>query len=358
MSLISLFLLFISTAALAIPALHLIRPGSSFSQISSLDTCSTFKARRDSVQCNPALFPYARGRGINISLAAITDGDSVETGKKLVFTSVKEEFLRELFQKQSYSGWDGSSLISFRTPYFYLQFSPIASTVDVFVYNPAFPEVSMALVKTKSLGATAGWEVFQRGEQRLSIGTQIFYQERKEFIGSFPLTSLTGNNVNDLIDFKTKSMIGADVGLFYQTAYRWVPKASVQIKNMNSNFYLKNSDVVSDKKLIPILVYETYAKAALGQDFSFTYGNLGIEISAPFKGYFESYYSDYVTLGSNYIYGGFEIMGGLAKYQKNIGFKFSAKSLSVGVFYAQTKALGAFMNKWQDAAGVQLEFSL
>lgn len=110
-----IFLILFSFGAWAFPVLHFIKPESNFTQISTLDSCSTYTYTEDVAGCNPALFPFQRRQGINMGLSTITDGESVDVGKKLLFDPIKKEFLNELFEKRAFNSWGLNSYIDLRT---------------------------------------------------------------------------------------------------------------------------------------------------------------------------------------------------------------------------------------------------
>lgn len=348
----------ISIPALAAPVLHLVRPDSSFTQITTLDACTTLRGRPDSADCNPALFRSHMSSGVKFALGGITDGDSVDTSKKLLFEKVKEPFLRELFDERAFTTWGANSAIDFRTPYFQLSYDPATVTADVFVFNPAFPEISMALVKSKRLGVTSGFDIWESEGRTLSVGATIFHYQRRQYLGTFALVDLTTSEVNELIVFENESGVAGDLGLAYRHPSAWVPNVSLLVKNFNGGFDPDEAEVRSERHLRPLLVYETHSRVSLGKDWDTDYGNWGTEVSAPFDGVYKAYYSDYVTLAGTYRLGGMEAQLGLARYQQVAGFRFGSRSTAVGVFYARTQPLGEYRDQVDSAAGVHLGVSL
>jgi hypothetical protein len=353
-----LLLFFTLQSAFAAPVLHLIRPDSTFAQITTLDACMLMRGHSDAGSCNPALYKTEKKQGIGFGLATISDGDSVEVGKKLIFKPIEEEFLRELFEEKSFNTWGANTSIDFKTSLFHLYYDPVTVTADVLVLNPAFPEVSMALVKSKRVGVTMAHELLSSDEQALSIGVNAFHYQRKEYLDSFSLVDLTSSDVDELIKFKTRSGSAADVGLAYQNQSSWVPDVSFLVKNLNSDFKTNDSRLESERYLWPVLVYETHSRLAVGKTISTEYGALGFEVNAPFKGVYEDFYNEFLTLGAHYHMRSLEWLVGLAKYQQTTGFRFSAKSVAVGVFYARTRPLGDFRKDVENSAGVQLGVSL
>ena len=110
-----ILLFFISSLTWAFPVLHFIRPESNFTQIVTLDSCSTHALTQDMVSCNPSLFPYQKEEGLRLGLSTITDGESVEVGQKLLFDPIKEDFLRDIFEDRPFNSWGANCFIQLRT---------------------------------------------------------------------------------------------------------------------------------------------------------------------------------------------------------------------------------------------------
>lgn len=351
---LTLILALLAMPAFGIPVLHSIRPDSTFTQISTLEACTLSRYSGDITSCNPGLFKRDKSQGVHFSFASVTDGDSVETGKKLIFSPIKESFLRELFEEKSYSSWDGNTSIDFKTPLFHLYYDPVTVTADVLIINPSFPEVSMALVKAKRLGIVSGYDLYSDSEQTLGIGANIFYYQRKQYLDSFSLVDLTNNEIGDLIHFQTKSGAAADLGLAYHNNSNWVPDFSLLIKNLNSDYKTNDERISSERYLWPVLVYENYSRIGIGKDFISDYGAFTFELSVPFQGVYSYFYKDYTTVAGQYSLSNFEWLIGASKYQKTTGIKFSSKSTSVGIFYSQNQPLGDFREQTEKVAGIQL----
>jgi hypothetical protein len=347
-----------SLPALGAPVLHLVRPDSTFTQISTLDACTTFAGRTDAPECNPALFAGAKDAWVRFGAATVTDGDSVDTGKKFLFDSVSEEFLREMFDERAFVTAGANTAIDFRTPYFQLSYDPVTVTADVFVFNPAYPEVSMALVKTKRLGITSGTELWSEGTAKLSAGGTLFHYQRRQFLGEFALVDLATREVEELIIFENESGVGGDVGLAYQSGHAWVPDVSLLTKNIGTGFPSAEADRRSERKLRPVLVYETHSRVGVGKRWRSSWGGWGAELSAPFDGVFAAYYPDYLSLSGSYDLGGFEWMAGVARFQQVTGFRFSSKNTAVGIFFARSQPLGRFRDEAESSAGVQFGVTL
>lgn len=342
----------------AFPVLHLIKPESNFTQIVTLDNCTTFVMTKDMVGCNPALFPFQKEEGLRMGLSTITDGESVEVGQKLLFDPIKEKFLREIFEKHPFNSWGANSFIQFRTGYFYLSYDPILVNADVYVFNPASPEVAMSLIKSNRLSLTSGISAIENDTLKLSLGAKAYYYRSEYYQDSFFLSELTTQDADELVDFKKLNGVAGDIGTFVQFGSPWVPKISFLVKNLGTQFRNKESDIVSENQMRPLLVYEQYSRAGLGYDFKTEWGIFNTELGAPFGGIFEDFYSDYVGVSLGYALSRFSTSLSYSKYQQVFGFNFGSKLANIGIFYSGGRPLGDFSEQKENMAGIRGEVSL
>lgn len=353
-----ILLLLLSALSWGFPVLHYIKPESNFTQIASLDSCSTFLLTKDMVGCNPALFPYQKEEGLRIGLSTITDGESVEVGQHLLFDPIDEKFLKEIFEKHPFNSWGANSFIQLRTSKFYLSYDPLLVNADVYVFNPASPEVAMSLVKSNRLNITTGFEILNNDVMKFSLGAKAYYYRSEYFQDSFFLSDLTSADVDELIKFKKQNGVAADIGSFIQFENAWLPKISFQVKNLGTTFNNKEDDIVSENQMRPLLVYEMYSKLGMGYDYKTAWGILNAEINAPFRNFYEDIYTDYIAGSLNYTLSRFSASLSYSKYQHAFGFGFGSKIANIGIFYGSSQPLGDFSTQKESVAGVRGEVSL
>lgn len=343
---------------MAFPILHFIKPESTFSQITTLDSCSTYLINIDMVGCNPALFPYQKDEGLRIGLSTITDGKSVEVGQKLLFDPIKEDFLRELFEKRPFNSWGANSFIQLRTSKFYISYDPLSINADVYVFNPSSPEVAMSLIKSNRLNLKSGIEVINNDILKSSIGIKAYYYRSEFFQDSVFLSDLTSQNAKDLVKFSRKNGVAGDIGTFFQFSNAYFPKVSLQVKNLNSPIHNKDEEVISERQMRPILVYEMYSKLGVGYDFRTNWGIINTELNAPFNNIFEDLYNEYISGSVSYTLSRFSTHVAYSKYQNAFGFNFGSKVASIGIFYGVSQPLGDFSSQKESLSGVRGEISL
>ena len=354
-----IFLLLFSANLYALPLSITNRPHFSFNQVGTLDACGVYKKRRDSINCNPGNFKNSAYEGMLFHLTTKTDGDSVETGKNLIFEPITQEDLKEIFELNSFSSWDANSMIEFRTKLFYLSYEPIYASANFLLYNPAFPEVSVNLSSQRRINLTVG-EEFKIGKGHIfSIGTNIHYFERNYFSGSFALLDVTGGGTDDLIDFKKTSGINLDIGFIYEnTNSTYFPIIAFQSRNIGAIAEVDEDKINSETFLEPILLYETYHKLDIGYDLALTYGSIGFSSSLPYNDDFTKLYGDYITHSVSYSLWDFEIMGATSRYTDMLAVKFASDMNAIGIYFGSSKALGNFLEKKEQFAGVTLEIYL
>lgn len=353
------FLLILSSSvAWSFPVLHFIKPESNFTQITTLDSCSTYLHSSDLVGCNPALFPYQKEEGVRLGLSTITDGESVEVGQKLLFDPIKEEFLQKLFRERAFNSWGANSFIELRTSKFYLSYDPLSVNADVYVFNPSSPEVAMSLIKSNRLQVSTGLFIANNKTIKASIGAKVFYYRSEYYQDSFFLSDLAGQDVEELVDFRDTSGVAADLGAFFKFGNPWLPKIALQIKNLNSNFKNEEKDILSESQMRPLLVYETYSKIGLGYDYKDSWGALHTELNLPFRDIYQDYYQDYLAISFGYSLSRFSSRLAYSRYQQIFGFNFGSKIANIGIFYGKSQPLGDFSTQKENIGGVRAEVSL
>lgn len=353
-----ILLFFITSLAWAMPVLHFIKPESNFTMITTLGACSTFLNTVDMVGCNPALFPYQTDNSLRLGVGTITDGESVEVGKKLLFDPIKEEYLREIFQKRSFNSWSGNTNIELRTAKFYLGYDPISVNADIFVFNPSSPEVAMSLVKSNRLHISSGFEFINNKMIKASIGVKAYYYRTELYQDSFFLSDLVGQDIDEIIKLEKKSGLAGDFGGLIQFNSVYLPKISFLVKNLNSQVRNKEKDILAENQLRPLMVYETYSRLGFGYDFKRSWGVINTELGIPFKEVYEDLYSDYIALSAGYSLSRFGTQVSYSRYQQALGLYFGSKIANIGIFYGNSRPLGDFSKQTESVAGVRAEVSL
>ena len=344
--------------AWSFPVLHFIKPESNFSQITTLDACTTYLNSTDMAGCNPALFALQKDQGVRMGLSTITDGESVEVGQKLLFDPIKEEFLRKLFAERAFNSWGANSFIELRTSKFFLSYDPLSINADVYVFNPSSPEVAMSLVKSNRLQVTTGLKLVENDIWTATLGTKVYYYRSEYYQDSFFLSDLSSSDVDELIEFKNKSGVAADIGSFFRFENPWLPKVSLLVKNLGSQYRNKEKDIVAENQMRPLLIYETYSRLGLGYDYKTRFGAFNTEVNFPFEEFYQDLYSEYISGSIGYSLSRFSTRVALSKYQQIFGFNFGSKIASIGIFYGKSQPLGDFSTQKENVGGVRAEVSL
>ena len=352
------FLLFLIPFAWAFPVLHLIKPESSFTQITTLEACTTYLNTSDLVSCNPALFPFQNQEGLRMGLSTITDGESVEVGQKLLFDPISKEFLEELFEKRAFNSWGANSHIEFRTSKFYLTYNPLLINADVYVFNPASPEVAMSLVKSNRLQVSSGLKLIDTDSVILSLGTKIYYYRSEYFQDSFFLSDLSSEDIEKLIKLKNRSGVAGDIAAFMDFPDTYLPKISVVLKNLNSQYKNTEKDILAENQMRPLLVYETYSRLGLGYSYKQKWGVINSEVNFAFRELFQDYYNEYLVASIGYSLTRFSTNLSYSKYQQVFGFNFGSKLANIGIFYGKSRPLGDFSAQEENVGGIRAEISL
>ncbi len=332
-----------ATNALAIVTTHQLKPNGSIDTMSLGGACSTIPGTNFSVRCNPALFPYSKEEGVLIAIAGKADGDSIDNGRDLIFEPISETLIRKLFEEKNFNSFTFNSDFIFKTSFFELSYAPYYLLADIYIFNPAFPEISLNMANRENLRFTSGFTVgsmnFLTTEFTLTSGAGVYYYEHAYENTVFSLFDLTVENPEELIHIKTLYGVGADVGFFLDNNSSFFPRLAMQIKNMNSK--LKTADTSS----IPFLqttqfLFETYSTVGIGKGIKTLYGGIDLSFEFPFYDYFGEVEMDHATISSRYNISLFSVLLGYGKFYKNIGLRFDSKNFNVGISYAQESDMG------------------
>lgn len=288
-------------------------------------------------KCNPALFPYSNGQGISLSVVGKSDGESIDIGRELIFDPITEPLIRKLFEEKNYNSFTFNGNISFKTSLFELTYIPYYLMADLFIFNPAFPEISIHLVSREVLQLTSGIELkkfsLDGNEFELSVGANLFYYEHSYENTVFTLFDLGFRRPEELISFKSHYGVSGDLGWLLSNKNLYIPDFSLQLKNIESEVERSESRARSAYEQESKYLFETYSSVGLGKKFETYFGGIGLNLEQQFVGYFEEFTIKDLMLGAHYDLKLFSIFLGVSKQYKNIGMQFKSSTFNVGVSY-------------------------
>lgn len=336
-----------SQKAFSIEATHLIYPGATFITTVTGRSCSTFAVTRDSVNCNPALFTHFKSSGVQFSLIGKAEGNSIETGKKLILEPITETQLRQLFQKNSFNSFSFNSNISFFNPLFKLTYSPYLILGDISIFNPAFPEISLNLIKrsilTFSSGGDYSW-IFGNKNVEFSMGQNINFYNQSHSNAQFTLYDLATNAPEKLIVFKKSKGFTLDFGTELVLKNFYSIKISNQLKNIFSKEKIDPTYASSSTRLQNLYLFEPYSQLGIGKEFTTRAGRFEFNIENYFSEFYQSYDLTQTALGVNYSIGLFSFLGSFSKNYQSTGMHFLSENFDVGIAYVQEKNIGSYQS--------------
>ncbi len=341
---------------------HQVRPDSSFETSALSGSCSTINESSFSTRCNPALFPYANKNGIGFFLIGKSDGDSLKNGQDLIFDPITESLIRRIFEERNFNSFTFNSDIVFKTSLFEISYSPYYLLADIFIFNPAFPEVSIHLVSRETLKISRGWELkeFKIGGHhfKTSFGVNLFYYKHLYENTVFSLFDLSFKKPEDLIRFKTISGISGDFGFFLGNNSLLIPNVSFQIKNIESKLKENKKFVESAFQQSPLFLFEPYSLIGIGKKIITKYGSFFLNLEVPFNGYFDQLNISHSLIGGEYSLNFFSLYIGAGQNYKNIGMRFNSKTFNVGITYSIEKDMGSLQSEFEKTAYTGIEISL
>lgn len=358
--LLTLFALSFSSVH-AIEVTHVVSPGGNFLTASTARSCSTFSVDRDSLSCNPALYALSTTSGLQLNIVGKAEGSSIDTGKKLIFEPITESLIKDLFQKNSYNSFGFNSNINFFTPFFKLTYSPYFALADILIFNPAFPEISLALTNRSTLSLTSGISLNPLINSKnidFNFGYTLSYYKQTTSKNRFSLFDLSTTKPEQLIKFTDTRGVTGDVGTLIELKKLYSLKLSGQVKNIGTKYKLNKSNAASAYYLEHKYIFETYSQAGIGKNFQTKWGGLNFNLEGFFEGYYESFDYSRTTLGARYDLGLFAILTSLSKNYKTFGMHFLSQNFDIGLTYMNEKNIGKYQNKADSAVYLGIDFNL
>jgi hypothetical protein len=321
---------------------HQIRPNSAFEVSALSNSCSTILGLSSPTPCNPALFAVSDSQGINVNLVGKSNGNSIDNGYDLIFKPVSEDLIRRLFQERNFNSFSLNSDLVFRTNLFELSYSPYFLLADIFIYNPAFPEISLNLINRESLRFTTGLMLYQKGDRRLSWGTSLFYYKHEHHNTNFTLLQLASGKPEDLIKFSSVSGVADDMGLFFEDKSWFIPRFSMQAKNIGSRVRTDRNLTSSYNRQTNRFLFEPYSSVGVGKYFLTSFGAFDFNLEFFSDKYFTSFEREFITIAARYSLRLFSLYGAYSARYQNIGVRFDSQYFNVGIFYAREVDIGTY----------------
>ena len=229
---------------------------------------------------------------------------------------------------------------------------------DLYIFNPAFPEISLNLLNRETLRLTSGDEIFSDrfGAKSISMGYSIFYYKNSYANNTFSLFDLANQSPEELIVFKEDRGADGKLSFLYVPKVSWLPKVSYQIHNIldAAKFERPDADISQNS----ILLFERYTTIGLGTDFETTYGGIEFNLELFFSNFLEEFYSKQAVLSMRYNLNLFSLnLAGSVNYQ-NIGALFRSENMNVGIAYSREKDAPAVQSIYDNSAYILIEVSL
>lgn len=348
-------------SAYAINVTHSIKPRNGFHTSTLQNSCSTFLGTSFSSECNIALFPLTPKNGVFISGVAKSDGDSIDNGRDLIFDPITLDLLRNLFQNSNYNSFSFNSRVSFSNELFEISYSPYYLLADLYLFNPAFPEISLNLVNRETLSLSSGLILLGSNKPnsfKVSTGATLSYYSHESANSLFSLFDLSNQNPESLILFDTQYGVQADVSFFVDFGNSYLPDLSMQFKNMGSKVKVNKSQAISATRLSPRFLFEPYSQFGIGKKVNTPFGAFSLNLESFIIDVNQEIDWDRSAFGVYYTLNLFSIYGSLSKFYKVVGISFKSELFDVGVSYNSEKDIGDFQQSYENAAYIGVDISI
>ncbi len=355
-----LILLFSITLLNATQVYHQLKPGSDFYHLATLGACSTQINTNTSMSCNPALSVDGETSGLHIGMVGKADGDSIDNGKSLIFDPINETLLRKLFAEDSYNSFSMNSQLTFRTPYFTLEYSPYYLVADIFLFNPAFASMSVNIINRETLRLASASELKPKmlTIDKIKFGGILNYYKNVRSNSNLNLVDLGTTDPEDLIIFNTHRGISADLGLILLNTYSFLPDLSFVVKNAGAPDESTNSLATNSEYLFPVMNVETHSTLGIGKNLNSFLGEIHAEVLLPFERYYQAIYTDYISYSLKYSLGLMQFIAAGSEYHYSFGMNFKSSTADVGIAFTKEKDLGNYADNFKDSIYISAVINL
>lgn len=341
---------------------HITKPQSNFETSSLNGACSTLSTSSEAFACNPALFIFNKNTEISIYAIGKAKGRSIDNTKNLIFDRIEESTVRALFNENNFNSFTGNSKFDFYNQYFILSYSPYYLLADILVTNPAFPEVSLALMNRNTISATSAIDAAKftpfKNKARIGLGATLGYVQEEYLNTTFTLADLIIYNPRDLVKMKTQKYPNLDIGSYFELLNMpYVPQLSFQAKNIMTKHH-RSKDTNSMSGLNIKNSFEPMTSLGMGYNYTLPIGALYSGIELPFGGFFNELYTHYASIGLKYNLGLFSFYGSHAEYVDTLSLLVKSTNTSIGILYSFEKEIRNFNVKRDNTVYLFLELIL
>lgn len=337
---------------------HTLKPGASFESIATLNSCATLMGSKLAVTCNPALFATQNLMELDFRMLGKAYGNSIKNTNKLLFEKIDQSFVQKIFAEENFNSLTFNSQIEFLTPYFILGYTPLYVMSDALVYNPALPQVSLALFKRNDIYLTSGLKMSHLiGElgENLYAGGKVTFASTKFLVQTLNLQEvIEPATFKSLTTFTTYHSLESNWGVYWHSNYTLLPDVGVVVNNVGSPYVVDEMALESDDAIEVKNQFETNSSFQFGKSFNLPIGEINLMTSIPFSDFFAEDMGEY-TLALKYDLDFFKIYSSYSLYSKVFGFMSSSRKYSIGILYASEREIIGFNDSDKNSVYLNIE---
>lgn len=282
-------------------------------------TCYSVKASRNSLDCNPALMHYNQTKQLRLNLMADKRLETLlDYGKK-----ISDEDVSGLMSAiTEHPEANASRLVGslwYQHKWWAIGYVPMRIKHASNIMNPAYPQISLSLIKESELFFRAG--VGFHEVEGLTAGINVSYAKQKYIHGQEDLFDIIANP--DLTKIRENDLIRIEPGLAYRfNNDAWKPILSVTLTHIDLYASEKSYRKLPPGVEVGLSSTPEFAKGRLVTSTHYSLGEPGLQ---PFKR---------LRWGARYSFDeGYSITANIAKGDYGVGAGMTIDSLTLGVAY-------------------------
>lgn len=289
------------------------------------EVCHSRRQMPDGTVCNPAYLHLSQENALLARIYVGNGYSAISTANKFLFEPLSQQFLQELFQKQSATSLEANLGLAFTARNFSATFSPYRVQYIAEVHNPNLPVVAVSAALERQLTFASGTSLgFVAKEiSDFSIGGSLRLVERTFVHNSFSLPQTVTDNPRSLLPVQKQKGIFFEPSLGWsRTVYLpWKFHSAMTVRNLGkawpySSLYSELTDL----------------EWGFGIERPFGVGtiNLGIDLVNVFRG---TSLENRLRAGTSYKFGIMEIMAGANDTALSAGMQFGIQFIQGGIVY-------------------------
>lgn len=288
------------------------------------EICYSRDVMPDGTVCNPAYLPYYNDSALLGRIYIGNGYGAVSTASDFLYSNISQEFLQDLFQKNTVLSLEGQAGLTFVTRYFSASFNPYRVQYLSEVHNPNLPVLAVhaSIEREFILAGGVPLSDINPALDGLTFGSDLRILQRRYVHSSFSLLDLATTPTSELLPVKVQVALVMDPTLAWRSFYeKWTFLSSITVTGVGpaapeDPLYSDPTDVTLAWGVEPPLGFGTL--------------RLGLDVIHLVHG---TDLGSRLRFGTSYKFGILETMLGANSNDLTAGMELSGSFINVGLVY-------------------------